>query len=68
MVSSQLNPEMKRQCSSANLHTAASVKNDVSLLLREVFTDIVGQRGGSKYEPALRPVLPLVAFLHHVTL
>lgn len=53
---------------SVHLHTAVSVQNDVSSLLHLIFTDVVRQRVGLKDEPALGPVLPLVAFFHHVSL
>lgn len=50
------------------LHTAGSVQWDVSFLLCEVFAHIIRNEARLQHKPALCPVLPLVAFLHHISL
>lgn len=37
-------------------------------MLGQVLVDVVGDVAGLEQEPALSPVLPLVALLHHVAL
>lgn len=50
------------------LHSAVSIQHDVSFLFCQILSDVVGDGVGLQHEPALRPVLPLVTFLHHVAL
>lgn len=52
----------------AHLHCAIPVQQDVSLVLGQILVDVVGDEVGLEQEPALSPVLPLVALLHHVAL
>lgn len=51
-----------------HLHCAVPVQHDVSLVLGQVLVDVVGDEVGLEQEPALGPVLPLVALLQHVAL
>lgn len=62
------NDAQKIKIAGSCLHGAVSIQGDVSFMFSQVFTYVIGHGVWLQDKPALRPVLPLVSFLHHVAL